>query len=226
MKTDNATSGSTSARTSADDARASTADKADARKLADDLKNDPQARPNADRPQPLHPESSEADFLTLQQEHARAAIGRVVSEIKGALAEGADPRTWVHQYPWATLGATAVAGFVAATMLIPSREQQALKKLAEIERALNPPPRSKAERERDDHPDSVDGKADADDYKSGKQSFMTALLGEAIKAVRPALISLLTAGVTAKAAKPSEEEMKAAAAAENQEEGRAQGPTS
>jgi len=219
MKTDNATSGSTSARTSADDARAST----DERKLKDDLKNDPQARPNADRPQPLHPESSEADFLTLQQEHAKAAIGRVVSEIKGALAQGADPRTWVHQYPWATLGATAVAGFVAATMLIPSREQQALKKLAEIERALNPPPRSKAERERDDHPDSVDGKADADDYKSGKQSIMTALLGEAIKAVRPALISLLTAGVTAKAARPSEDEMKAAAAAEDQDQG--QGPT-
>jgi len=214
MKTDNATSGSTSARTSADDAPGST----DERKLKDDLKNDPQARPNADRPQPLHPESSEADFLSLQQEHAKAAIGRVVSEIKGALAEGADPRTWVHQYPWATLGATAVAGFVAATMLIPSREQQALKKLAEIERALNPEPRRKAERERDDHPDSVDGKADADDYKSGKQSFMTALLGEAIKAVRPALISLLTAGVTAKAARPSEDEMKAAAAAEDQDQ--------
>ena len=44
---------------------------------------------------------------------------------------------------------------------------------------------------------------------------MTALLGEAIKAVRPALISLLTAGVTAKAAKPSQEEMQAAAAAED-----------
>src|SRR5258705_101970 len=87
MKTDNATSGSTSARTSADDAPAST----DERKLKDDLKNDPQARPNADRPRPLHPESSEADFLTLQQEHAKAAIGRVVSEIKGALAKAARP---------------------------------------------------------------------------------------------------------------------------------------
>jgi hypothetical protein len=184
----------------------------------DDLKNDPQARPNKDRPQPLHPESSEADFLTLQQEHAKAAIGRVMGELKGALAEGVDPRAWMQQYPWATLGVSAVAGFVATTMLVPSREQQALKKLAEIERALNPPPRRREERERDEHPDSVDGKAGADDYKAGKQSFMTALLGEAIKAVRPALISLLTAGVTAKAAKPSEEEMQAAAAAEDQKQ--------
>ena len=181
--------------------------------VKEDLKNDPQARPNADRPQPLHPESSEADFLLLQQEHAKAAIGRVVSELKGALAEGADPRLWAKQYPWATLGVSAIAGFVATSMLVPSREQQALKKLAEIERALNPEPRRRAERERDDHPDSVDGKAGADSYKAGKQSFMTALLGEAIKAVRPALISLLTAGVTAKAAKPSDEEMQAHAAA-------------
>lgn len=189
----------------------------------DDLKNDPQARPNADRPQPLHPESSEADFLLLQQEHAKAAIGRVVSELKGALAEGVNPAQWMHQYPWATLGASAIAGFVATTMLVPSREQQALKKLAEIERALNPAPRSRAERERDENADAVDGKEGADAYKAGKQSFMTTLLGEALKAVRPALISLLTAGVTAKAARPSEEEMKAAAAAEGRDEDMAAG---
>lgn len=179
----------------------------------EDLKNDPQVRPNKDRPQPLHPESSEADFLTLQQEHAKAAIARAMNELKGALAEGVDPRAWMQQNPWATMGAAAVAGFVATTLLVPSREQQALKKLAEIERALNPEPRRRAERERDEHPDSVDGKAGADAYKGGKQSFMTALMGEAIKAVRPALISLLTAGVTAKASKPSDEEMAAAAAA-------------
>ena len=194
--------------------------------LKEDLKNDPQARPNAERPQALHPESSEADYLTLQQEHAKAAIGRVVNELKGALAEGANPKEWAQQYPWATLGVSAVAGFVAASMLIPSREQQALKKLAEIERALNPQPRRRAERERDEHPDSVDGKAGADDYKAGKQSFMTALMGEAIKAVRPALVSLLTAGVTAKAAKPSPEEMQAhaAAAADDQDQQPGAGP--
>jgi hypothetical protein len=217
MKTDNATSESSTAKTYAGEERDQ------ASKLQEDLKNDPQNRATADRPQPLHPESSEADYLTLQQEHARAAIGRVVGEMKAALAEGANPAEWAKQYPWATLGASAVAGFVAATMLIPSREQQALKKLAEIERALNPEPR-RAERGRDEHPDSVDGRAGADGYKSGRQSFMTALLGEAIKAVRPALISLLTAGVTAKASKPSEEEMKAAAAAEDADQDAAAGP--
>ena len=53
--------------------------------VKEDLKNDPQARPNANRPQPLHPESSEADYLTLQQEHAKAAIGRAMGELKQAL---------------------------------------------------------------------------------------------------------------------------------------------
>ena len=191
--------------------------------VREDLKNDPQARPNPDRPEALHPDSSEADYLTLQQEHAKAAIGRVVGELKQALAEGANPAQWMQQYPWATLGVSAVAGFVATTMLVPSREQQALKKLAEIEKALNPPPRSRAERERDEHPDSIDGKGGADDYKAGKQSFMTALLGEAIKAVRPALVSLLTAGVTAKATKPSPEEMQAHAAAAVDDQGQETG---
>jgi hypothetical protein len=192
---------------------------ADAERVTEELKNDPQARPNADRPQALHPESSEADFLTMQQEYAKAAIGRAVGELKEALASGADPRAWAKQYPWATLAASALAGFAATAALVPSREQQALKKLAEIERALNPEPRRRAERARDEHPDSVDGKGGSDDYKAGKQSFMTAMLGEAIKAVRPALISLLTAGVTAKAAKPSQEEMRAAAAAEDSGQG-------
>ena len=80
---------------------------------------------------------------------------KIYSGLKGALAEGADPRLWARQYPWATLGVSAIAGFVATSILVPSREQQALKKLAEIERALNPEPRRREERERDDHPDSV-----------------------------------------------------------------------
>jgi hypothetical protein len=108
MKTDNATSESSTARTSAGDERER------ASKLQDDLKNDPQARPTAERPQPLHPESSEADYLTLQQEHAKAAIGRVMGEIKTALAEGANPTEWAKQYPWAPLGASAGPGATGA----------------------------------------------------------------------------------------------------------------
>jgi len=179
--------------------------------LENDLRNDPQNAPNDDRPEALHPEASEADFLTLQQEHAKAAIGRAVSELKDALAQGVDPRPWMKNYPWATLGVSAVAGFVAASMLVPSKEEQALKKLAAIEKALNPPP----PRRQPDEDMSVDGKQGAKDYKSGRSGMLSALMGEVIGAVKPALISLLTSGVTASAVKPSQSEMQAAAAAED-----------
>jgi len=187
--------------------------------LENDLRNDPQNAPNEDRPQALHPETSEADFLTLQQEHAKAAIGRAVSELKDALAQGVDPRPWMKNYPWATLGVSAVAGFVAASMLIPSKEQQALNKLAAIEKALNPP----LPRRQPDEDMSVDGKQGAKDYKSGRSGMLSALLGEVIGAVKPALISLLTSGVTASAVKPSQADMQAAAAAEDENQAAADG---
>ena len=43
-------------------------------------------------------------------------------------------------------------------------------------------------------------------------------MGEVIKAVQPALMSMLTAGVAAKTAKPSQEEMHAAVKAEEQQQ--------
>jgi hypothetical protein len=198
MKTDSATSASTSARTSADDEK----------RLQDELRNDPQNAPNEDRPEPLHPEANEADFLTLQQEHAKAAIGRAVSELKNALAQGADPRHLMKQYPWMTLGASAVAGFVATSMLVPSKEEQALKRLAAIEKALNPPPPRRSEPPED--VGSVDGKRGAQDYKSGRSGMLTAIMGELVGAIKPALISLLTSGVTASAVKPSQADTQAA----------------
>ena len=196
----------------------------DARKLEEDLRSDPQNAPNEDRPRQLHPEFSEADFLTLQQEHAKAAIGRAMSELKNALAGGVDPRPWMKQYPWATLGASAVAGFVAASMLVPSKEEQALKKLAAIEKALNPPPPRRSEPPED--VGSVDGKRGAQDYKSGRSGMLTAIMGEMIGAIKPAIISLLTSGVTASAVKPTESEMQAAAAKEDANQAPAPGGAS
>jgi len=214
MKTDSATSASTSARTSAGDEKSQ----------QDELRDDPQNAPNEDRPQPLHPESSEADFLTLQQEHAKAAIGRAVSELKNALAQGADPRHLMKQYPWMTLGASAVAGFLATSMLVPSKEEQALKRLAAIEKALNPPSPRRSEPPED--VGSVDGKRGAQDYKSGRSGMLTAILGEVVGAIKPALISLLTSGVTASAVKPTEAEMQAAAAKEDANQAAAAGDAS
>ena len=95
-------------------------------------------------------------------------------------------------------------------MLVPSKEDQALKKLAKIERALNPEPPPPTHEDKDrDH---------TADYKKGKQSFTRSLMGEVLKAVQPALMSMLTAGVAAKTAKPSQEEMHAAVKQEEQQQ--------
>lgn len=158
------------------------------------------------------PTSDESAFLAQQAADARAAISRTLSEIGAALGSGASVGNLTRQYPWLTLGASTVAGFVATAVLVPSKEDQALKKLARIERALNPPPPPKPE---SSAPMSAEG---ANQYKAGHQSFMRTVMGEVIKAVQPAVVSLLTAGVTAQAAKPSQEEIKAQAEAAVQDQ--------
>jgi len=140
-----------------------------------------------------------------------AAIKRTLTQMKGDLAEGANPVEWAREYPWLTLGASAVAGFVATSMLVPSKEEQALRKLARIERALNPE-RRRREPARDEDSNG-NGKSDPPDAGGG--GLMGMLARELIKTLRPALVSLVTAGVAGKVAKPSEEEMQSAAAKEN-----------
>ena len=136
------------------------------------------------------------------------------------LGEGANPVEWAKRYPWASVGASAVAGFVAASLLIPSKEQQALARLAAIERALNPAPPKK---EQPEVSDSVNGDSSAKQHRAST-GLLTLLAREAIGAVKPAIISLLTAGVTAKAAKPSQEEMEAAAETADARQGETPGP--
>ena len=166
-------------------------------------------------PQPTKPAAklSEAEFLQRQANEAKAALMRAFTEVKDKLGEGANPVLWAKQYPWISMGVAAVAGFVGTAMLVPSKEEQALAKLAAIERALNPPkPKPKAAH------DDVDGHDDAKAYKPGSSSIMTVILRELLGAIRPALVSLITAGVAGKTAKPSQEEMEAAAAKENVKE--------
>ena len=158
---------------------------------------------------------SEAEYLTQQAENAKAAITAALKEVTAKLGEGANPIEWTKRYPWAGVGASAVAGFVAAALLIPSKEQQALAKLAKIERALNPPPPKK---EREEVSDSINGDS-ATKGAHASTGLLTLLAREAIGAVKPAIISLLTAGVTAKAAKPSQEEMEAAAESADAKQG-------
>src|SRR5687767_3043371 len=94
--------------------------------------DDPRSR-DANPPPPADAPAkslSEAEFLQQQAANAKAAIGRALADFTGQLAHGVDPRLWAKEYPWYTVGAAAVGGFVAAALLIPSKQEQALRKLA------------------------------------------------------------------------------------------------
>lgn len=124
-----------------------------------------------------------------------------LKEVVARLGQGTNPVDWAKQYPWATVGASAVAGFVAASLLVPSKEQQALHKLAAIERALNPHPPQQAQVH-----SPTDASPEAQSYRA-PSGFLSLVAREAIGAIKPVLISMLTAQV----AKPSQQDMEAAA---------------
>ena len=166
------------------------------------------------RPKPGEPAptSDESAIHAQQAADAKAALSATLADIGRGFGQSANVGAWTRQYPWVTLSASAVAGFAASAILVPSKEDQALRRLARIERALHPPqPKPK-------HDDGEEDGDNANAYKRGSHSFGRAILGEVIKAIQPALLSMLTAGVTAHAAKPSEEEIKAAAAKEDQDQ--------
>jgi len=164
----------------------------------------------------------EAAYLERQQQLARQAMSRAVADLFSFGKQAADPSKVMASHPWVTLAASTAAGFAAAAVAVPSKEQQALRKLASIERALNlTPPERHA---RNGHPPAgdgaaadgydVSGKSGEQAYKSGRSSLMRAILGELIGALKPAIISLLTAGVSGAVATPSPEEIHAAASGE------------
>jgi hypothetical protein len=165
-------------------------------------------KPAPPKPGAPAPTSDEAAFLAQQAADAKAAITQTLSSIGTDLGQTVNIAGWTREYPWLTLGASTIAGFVATAIVVPSKEQQALKRLAKIERALHTPPPKKQD---SDHTNGDNAK----DYKSGRQSFARSILGEVVKAVQPALLSMLTASVAGYTAKPSQEEMQAAAAAED-----------
>ncbi|MGB7160593.1 MAG: hypothetical protein WBD40_21185 [Tepidisphaeraceae bacterium] len=142
---------------------------------------------------------SEAEFLAHQAEEAKRAITAAFGALAKDLRDGADPRAWTKEHPWAVVAGAAVAGFAAAATLVPSKEEQALRRLAAMERALMPKA-SKA-----DHARAMDDgeSGGAKDFSRGRASFLTAVGRQLLEALKPALMSALTAGITAKSATPN-----------------------
>lgn len=125
---------------------------------------------------------SEAEYLAQQAETAKQALAHAWQQAKTRLGQGVAPSEWAKEYPWITVGAAAVAGFVATAALVPSKEQQALKKLAAIERALNPGPVRE-----EDH-------SNGDGHKES-HGILGTILHEALNIAKPVLLSMMSAGI-------------------------------
>lgn len=123
---------------------------------------------------------NEGQFLAHQEELARRAIARTWEQITAGLAQGANPVEWAREYPWTAMGAAALAGFLAAASLVPSKEEQALKKLTALERALHPP---------------TERPAPQSDKDRGTRGLLGEIILEAIRTLRPVLVSAITASM-------------------------------
>jgi len=80
---------------------------------------------------------TESDVLAREAAAAQAAAIRAIGDLKTSLVHAADPRLWAQQHPWAAVGVAAVAGFAAATLVVPSPEPNVKEKLSDLLKGLN-----------------------------------------------------------------------------------------
>ena len=149
------------------------------------MSNSGTTSPNARATNPAE-SLSEAEFLQREADRARAAIGQAFSDLGQSLKATADPHVLTRDHPWLAISTAAVAGFAAAITMIPSREQQALRALAELERARHTPP-----------PAPLPASSSASDKTAAATGgIFGSIAAEAAKAIRPLLTALLSAGIS------------------------------
>jgi len=130
------------------------------------------------------PPSSEAEFLEQEAAKARAAINEALSDLGRNLKATVDPHMLTRDHPWIAISTAAVAGFAAALTLVPSKEQQALRALVELERARHGPP-----------PSPASTTAPASDNSPKAAGAVGTIAAEAWKMLRPLATTLLSAGI-------------------------------
>lgn len=123
---------------------------------------------------------TEAEILQQEAAKARAAIGEAFADLGQSLKATVDPHQLTRDHPWVAISTAVVAGFAAAVTLIPSKEQQALRALAELERARHAPPTPP--------PATSDNSVPAG-------GLFGSISAEVLKMVRPLLTTLLSAGI-------------------------------
>jgi len=95
---------------------------------------------------------------------------KVLKELTSDLGAVADPRVLTRAHPVLSLGAAAIAGFVAGATVTSSKRQQVLQQLHEIQKALAP--------------------ADPDLVKK-RSTLITTLVSQAVAIVQPMILSAM-----------------------------------
>jgi hypothetical protein len=164
----------------------------------------PQKKPDPDKDKP---KSSEAQYLLDQQTQAKAAMDRVVQDMKAAFSNGikdnAHLTEWLGAYPWISLGGSAVLGFLTASALTPAREESfkerlrsLMKETEEKEVDLTEKPAAK---------EKGTERAAKAAVKAQKPSYMESLASGLFDIVKTALVSTLSGAVAGKVADSNEE---------------------
>jgi hypothetical protein len=104
-----------------------------------------------------------------------------------SLGESVDPRQLTKKHPFLTVTSAVVAGFAAAVVAIPSKQEQELRRLEKIRRAMNPEPAPK--------PADTNGSSKGPAAAAGP--WWLSIIHEVIQLARP----MLTAAITAQLAK-------------------------
>jgi ElaB/YqjD/DUF883 family membrane-anchored ribosome-binding protein len=152
---------------------------------------------------------SESQFLADEATAARQAIEDTLARMRETLKDGADIRAWTERYPWATVGASAAAGFLVATALLPKRRSAPETEPALLERIL-------ADEQIAERIKQISSEEEARPRRGG--SMLQSVGATLLKTFGPALQSAVASALAARAAAPDPEEVAAAA-----EEGAARG---
>jgi len=81
---------------------------------------------------------SEAEYLRRQSADAKSALSQTMKLMGSEFARGTSVGAWTGAHPWAALSAATIAGFTVASIIVPSKEERALERLAKLTRALRP----------------------------------------------------------------------------------------
>jgi hypothetical protein len=136
---------------------------------------------------------TEAQFLAAEEQATKAAMRATLADLRKDVGRGLNPLQWMRDHPWLSLIGWCIGGFATAAVVVPSKEEQALRKLRRLQEAMRPaPPKDAAEDK---------SKSDAAGH-DGHGGWVGTLLGELFRLLRPLLISLFTTIISAHTTPP------------------------